>query len=204
MRKISILFALLVFVFLGRAANAQGSFEVFGGYSFSRLQTTLLTPANGNGAAPDVCLTDSNCVIGFSPTITSPSINANGWEAAAVFKPARIFGLAADITQEFGNTNGASVHLQTYLLGPQVTLPGKKFSPFVHALVGLGHEAIGGNSAVPPDTANAVAWAVGGGLDVKLTHFISVRAVQFDYMGTKFFGVMESRPRISAGIVLRF
>ena len=204
MRKVTILFVLLFFLFLGRAANAQSSFEVFGGYSFSRLSATLFTPSNGNGAAPDVCLPNSNCIIGFSPTISTPSINANGWEVTPVFKPSRVFGLAADITDEFGGTNGATVHLQTYLLGPQITIPGKKFSPFAHVLLGLGRETIGGNNTVPPDSAIAIAWAVGGGLDVRLNHLLSIRAVQFDYMGTRFYGDMESRPRISAGVVIHF
>jgi hypothetical protein len=204
MRKATILFVVAFFFFLARAASAQDGFEVFGGYSFSRLSTTLFTPSNGNGAAPDVCLQNSNCIIGFSPTITTSTINANGFEGTAVFKPSHVFGLAGDVTDEFGSTNGANVHLQTYMLGPQISLPGKKMVPFAHVLLGLGHESIGGNNTVPPDSANAIAWAAGGGLDVKMTHFISIRAVQFDYMGTRFFGSQDSRPRISAGVVLHF
>lgn len=204
MRKVIILFVLLFFAFLGRAANAQGSFDIFGGYSFSRLQATLFTPSNGNGAAPDVCLPNSNCIIPFSPTITTANINTNGWEAGAAFKASHVFGLAGDVTDEFGSTNGATVHLQTYLAGPQISFPGKKLTPFAHALVGFGHESLGGNNAVPPDSANAVAWAFGGGLDVKINHLLSVRAVQFDDLATRFYGATTNRPRISAGVVLHF
>lgn len=204
MRKATVLFVMIFSFFLTRAANAQDSFEVFGGYSFSRLQTTLYTPSNGNGAAANVCLSNSSCIIGFSPTITTSTINANGWEATAVFKPLRVFGLAGDITQEFGKTNGTSVRLDTYMLGPQISIPAKRFSPFAHVLLGLGHESIGGGAAIPPDTANAIAWAVGGGLDFKLSHLLSVRAIQVDYLGTRFYGQMDSRPRISAGVVIHF
>lgn len=204
MRKAAIFFVLTSLLFLARAANAQDTFEVFGGYSFSRASTTLFSPANGNGAAPEVCLPNSNCNIGFSPSITTSTINTSGWEAAATFKPLRVFGLTGDVGQEFGTTNGVTVRLETYMLGPQITIPAKRFSPFAHVLLGLGHESIGGGNAVPPDTANAIAWAAGGGVDIKLTRLISVRAIQFDYLGTRFFGSTDSRPRISAGVVLRF
>jgi hypothetical protein len=88
------------------------------------------------------------------------------------------------------------VHLQTYLFGPQFSFPGK-VSPFVHVLLGGAHESLGDSANIGgPTNANRFALAAGAGLDLRATHFLSVRLIQADDLETRFSGVTENRPHV--------
>lgn len=97
----------------------------------------------------------------------------------------------------------ASVHLQTYLFGPQFSVPWR-VSPFVHILLGGAHESLGDSANVAgPTSASGFGVASGVGLDLKATRFLSLRLIQADDLET-FFGGTENRPRISTGLIFRF
>jgi len=82
----------------------------------------------------------------------------------------------------------------------------------VHALVGVGHQAVGSGTStsggVPVDILSssdtAFATAVGGGIDLHIAPFLSFRAIQMDYLVTRFRSGTQNQPRASTGIVLRF
>jgi opacity protein-like surface antigen len=78
-------------------------------------------------------------------------------------------------------------------------------TPYVHVLFGGAHASIsvGGSSG----SVNAFAFALGGGVDAKLTHAVAFRVAQFDYLLTKFSDGIDDRQnnvRISTGIVFRW
>lgn len=192
MRIIASLCALLGGSFFFAAPSLAQSIELFGGYSFVR--------------AP-VRFTETACPTGGCPVIiTTQNLNLNGWEAGGAVKIFGPLALAADFGETSASFHGANTHLQTYLVGPQLRFPGP-ISPFAHFLVGVAHESIGtgvGPLLTTGPTQNAFATAIAGGLDLKVLPFISVRAVQFDYLLTHFNSETQNQPRISAGIVLRF
>jgi hypothetical protein len=101
----------------------------------------------------------------------------------------------------------------SYLFGPRFTVNKTgAFSPFVHYLVGGMHQSRSftiANSLVPVNlivpsgvtveaisdqpgftkirsTQNAVAMAIGGGVDLKLGHHLALRAAQVDWLPTHF------------------
>jgi len=122
------------------------------------------------------------------------------------FKVLGPLALAADFSDTSGSFQGANTRLKTYLVGPQLRFPGP-ISPFVHFLAGAAHESIGtGASALitTGPTQTAFATTLGGGLDLKVLPFISLRPIQVDYLLTHFNSKTQNQPRISAGIVLRF
>lgn len=175
-------------------ASAQ-KIELFGGYSFVRAPVTF-TQTAGTCALP--------CV----PTTTTPNLNLNGWEASGAVKVLGPLGLVADFGGASGSFRGASTHLNTYLFGPQIRLPGP-ISLFGHALVGDAHEsihaAISGPGLITSGlTQNAFATALGGGLDLRVLPFISLRAIQIDYLYTHFNSTRQNQPRISTGLVVHF
>jgi hypothetical protein len=185
----------LVFATFLFAAPSQGqSIELFGGYSFVREPVTFTQTAG-------------TCPITGCPIVSNTqNLNLNGWEAGGAFKVLGPLALAADFSGAFGSFQGAHTHLQTYLAGPQLRFPGP-ISPFVHFLVGAAHESIGtgvGPLITTGPTQNAFATAIGGGLDLKVLPFISLRPIQFDYLLTHFNSKTQNQPRISAGVVLRF
>jgi hypothetical protein len=129
----------------------------------------------------------------------SPSFNLNGWELAAQYKFAPWLGVAADFDGHYGSPFGVSTSIHTFLVGPQVSWPGR-VSPFAHVLIGGGHASVGGGGA--SDTAFATA--IGGGIDTRLVQGIYWRVIEGDYLPTHFFGTTQNNVRVSSGIVFKF
>jgi hypothetical protein len=192
MRVFTWLCGLLITSFVFATPSLAQSIELFGGYSFVRAPVRFTETVTACPTCP--------------VTITTQNLNLNGWEAGGAFKVFGPLALAADFGETSGSFHGANTHLQTYLVGPQLRFPGP-ISPFAHFLVGAAHESIGtgvGPLITTGATQNAFATAIGGGLDLKVLPFISLRPIQFDYLLTHFNSETQNQPRISAGIVLRF
>ena len=194
MRYVCALVALLALSAVAPAAKAQ--VEIFGGYSYARPSFNYTET-----------LGDVTCPITGCPTVTTTAHpNLNGWELSGAYNH-RWLGFAADFSGHYGSIHNASAHLYTYLFGPEVRLPGP-VSPFAHVLVGGAHESIGTGSTVGfeinSSSSNSFAAAVGAGIDVKLAPIVSLRAIQIDYLLTRFGSGTQSQPRASAGFVLHF
>jgi hypothetical protein len=161
-------------------ARAQDTVQIFGGYSYIR----------------------SNLPITTFPPIDVDS-NLNGWEFSGTYNMYEWLGATADFTGDYGSARGSSLHLQTYLFGPQVHAPGP-VSPFAHVLFGVAHESLGGSDIVAPSSGNAFAFAAGVGIDVRLVPLVSLRAIQLDYLVTRFGSATQNDARVSAGFVIHF
>ena len=178
MRKLLIACGLAV---LGAAAaNAQESrgFEAAGNYQYVRFNP-------GNGAS------GVNC--------------QGGSGSGAAYLTAEI-----GIVGEFGGCkvtglpSGATAHEIDYLFGPRVYFHshGRVF-PFVQALFGAERFSAG-LTGVGSGSTNAFAWTAGGGADVMLTKHVSLRAVQVEYLMTRFGGQSQNNVRLQSGLVWRF
>jgi hypothetical protein len=195
-RKLALLLAAgSLFVFFPRQAQAQ--FQIFGGYSYARPSITGLQ-------TPPVC--PVGIIPPCPPQAFTDHPNLNGWELSGAFNHHWI-GAVADFGGNYGSVRGASTHFNTYLFGPQVRLPGP-VSPFAHVLLGGAHESIGSSispgGTVMPSSGNAFAVALGAGIDIKVAPFLSLRAIQLDYLVTRFGSSTQNQPRASAGLVLHF
>lgn len=195
MRKLLLVLGVaLLMGFLPPTAHAQ--VEIFGGYSYARpsmpFTETLLCPGP---ACPTIGVT------------AHP--NMNGWEVTGVYNAYHWIGLAADFSGHYGSVEGSSAHLNTFLFGPQVRLPGP-VSPFAHVLIGAARETLGGGPAnnnlygIFPQSSTAFAAAAGAGIDVHVAPFVSFRPIQLDYIVTRFGSATQGQPRASAGLVLHF
>ena len=179
------------------ALGQNGNAEIFGGYSLEHI---------GPGCGTDyTCATRNN---------VGHVANFNGWAAAATGYFSKWVGVTAQVT---GNYNGqivpaySSAHRYTYEFGPVFSLRTGRINPFVHALFG------GVTQRTPADTSlnyTKAAWSFGGGVDLKLSHHLSVRAAQFDYEGQRVpvegpTGVLNQTAtssgfRFSTGVIFRF
>jgi hypothetical protein len=198
------LLVLLVVAFnlpmLGQSGNS-GNSEVFGGYSLERI-------AGG-------CGTDYRCGTN-DPGATT---NLNGWIASMTGYVHKSLGVSAQFSGNYGSagvTSGggfSSVHRYAYQFGPVYTLRWHHASAFTHALFGAVSQGVSQaaiNGIAPSYTA--FLWSVGGGLDVKVSTSLSVRAAQIDYerhnVPVDGVGSTSTSPtngfRYSAGVVLRF
>ena len=196
MRFLTLLCSFLFVALLFAMPSHAQRIELFGGYSYVRAPVTFTQTFQGS------------CVLTGCPppVITTRNLNLNGWNVGGAFKVFGPLALKADYADTSGSFQGANTHLKTYLVGPQLRFPGP-ISPFAHFLVGAAHESI--STGVGPlitmgPTQNAFSTAIGGGLDLKVLPFISLRPIQFDYLLTRFNSTTQNQPRISAGVVLRF
>ena len=155
-----------------------------------------------------------NIFIGYSVSQTHPNspLFLNGWEGSLEGKFLPWIGIVADYSAGYGTNNVAppiacptsgcvpipqSVRRYTYMVGPRVSVPIRKFTPFVHGLFGAAHI----NDQGFTDTTFATA--IGGGLDYRLIHGLAVR-VQADSLHTSFFNTGENHFRFTTGIDIRF
>ena len=124
----------------------------------------------------------------------------------------RGFGVAADIAAVHTNavgTTGTPLSLVAETFGPRYRWhDGHHLSFYAEGLVGEGN---GYNSLFPSvfgaqTDANAFATEVGGGLDLRLSHHLSVRALRASWLRTQFpnsTSDIQNNLLLGAGLVLR-
>lgn len=188
-------FVILAVLLVGVSAIGQSAdrIEVFGGYSYTR---------------PDFSLVNPN--------------DSNGWNASADFKVKRWVGFVADVSgfyPHYSYPYGSSFSGQTYtfLFGPQASLPVGRFSLVSRFLVGFTHvtpQNVGGQSFNLFQSNNALAFGAGGGADYYITRRVGIRG-QVDWLYAKLTPIGGGDPgvnyvknrnvaRISTGVVFRF
>ncbi len=112
------LLCLCVMVIFATVAFAQDApkAEVFGGYSYLRLDT---------GVSGE---------------------NFNGWNAALTGNFNKNIGITADISGHYKSVAGVGINSYSFLFGPTVSAPMEKVKPFAHALFGVNRLGGGGGS----------------------------------------------------------
>jgi len=192
MQKLFLIAALMLALPVIAQAQEASRVEVFGGYSYMRLQ-------------------DSG--------IDGQDRDLNGYNVSGAFTILKkSLAIKADVSGHFGNLSNilptsTDLRQTMFLFGPQFTLrKSQRIQPFAHALFGFANQRIN-NDVVGDITDNAFAFAIGGGVDIKaLSSKLSLRMVQADYVRTQL-GLLNgvgsdstgsNNLRISTGIVLRF
>ena len=184
--KLSLWFLLLLA--LGATENARAQVvELFGGYSYLRGNTSF----------------------------TSEQINLHGASFSGDFYLNHWIGIVGDVgVYHAGNIeNQFSLTLSSYQAGPRVRLRNyTRFTPYAEFLLGGGHaggtlytSSLGAGLA-PIGTNNSFLYTVGGGLDYRLSHKISIRIPQVEYLHSEFLngsvtGHVQNNLRLSTGIV---
>ena len=138
-------------------------------------------------------------------------ITGNGGVGYFEYNINRWLGAVADFGG-YANTNTQiDEKLFTYMFGPRLNWRHKHFTPYAQALFG-GGEAW---SNMTSTSQNTFALAVGGGVDIPLTHHFAIKPVQVEYFRTQFdaeqlegptsnFGDHQNGIRYSAGVVFQF
>ena len=187
MRRSFCILLALALVGAAQFVNAQeqtAKLEAYGGYYFARVNVN----ANVQGVPP------------------SSTFNANGGGGQLEYNANHSLGMVGDLAG-YGvttTTNGAlEAGAYTYMFGPRANLRRGKVTPFAQALFGgvLGTHGIG-----RPGYESHFAMTTGGGLDFKVSQFISLRPVQAEYFMTKFPDGLSNRQnnfRFGTGIVIR-
>jgi len=197
---------------IAAAQSDYKKFEFFTGYSHNRIDTGI------SDDDPDV------------GDIFDEREGFHGFEVSATGNLSRYFGIKGDVSGHFKSQTvpfgsiavpTASVDLESrlfnFLGGVQLKDNSTEgtFKPFAHALVGVAHarNRVDFNNDVciavvpspcPTDftaSETGFAGAFGGGLDIRASDRISIRAIQFDYNPTRLFDSTQHNFRIGIGIV---
>jgi len=141
---------------------------------------------------------------GYQYTRFDGGVNANGWDTTLTGNLNRWFGVAADFSGAYKTQNGVSFNNYTYTFGPQISWRhNPNFTPFAHFLAGGSHASASFNGL--SGSSNGFAMMFGGGLDVRATQHVSLRAAQFDWLSLHSNGVTDNNNmRVSTGIVFRY
>ena len=160
-------------------------------------------------------------------------VGLHGGSASVAFNLNRYLGLVADIggyddSQLQLTGSGANEPLvvnssgtaYTFLFGPRLSFRNStRFTPFAQILVGGVHASdvtisgCTGTGCTPLPTQTALAMTAGGGLDIWLTRHFSIRAVQAEYLMTRFADVAygstgaattQNDLRLSSGLLIGF
>jgi hypothetical protein len=127
----------------------------------------------------------------------------NGWEGALHVKLHKPFlGAEGDLSHYGIGANSSVPRTTIFMVGPRLTLGALGPKVYAHALLGGEHSA---NSGGPVSiSGGAMAYALGGGLDVPIAPFFAWR-VAADYLRAPTQAPSGSTPaRVSTGLVFRF
>ena len=198
--RLRLVFSLLSTVAFAPHLFAQSEtprYEVFGGYSYSRLEDSSVSLGGGT--------------------------NFHGWNASVARNINRWFGLVADVSGHYSSETFSegyfltnSANLLAYRFGPKFSRRGR-ITPFAQALAGgvrfhrEGIDFPGQSGRHAEGTSNGLAIAAGGGLDVQATDSLAFRVVQAEYtfynvsdtIGPSIVGNMRG-VRLSFGLLFRF
>jgi len=152
--------------------------------------------------------------IGNAPPGNCGCFLLNGGSSEELF---HVWKNIAAVAQVTGSRAGSVPHSQqglsllTYMVGPRYS------STAVHRFTIYGQFLIGGvhgfDSYFPTDdmrssgAANSLAFAPGGGLEVGVRNWLSVRAVEAEFLATRLPNKVnehQNNLRISSGVVFRF
>jgi opacity protein-like surface antigen len=156
----------------------------------------------------------------------------HGGNASVAYNLNSYFALAADFGRYdnnrltlFGPSGSRTVHsngsASTYAVGPRFSYRKyERFTPFVQALFGGVHASsvrisgcTGTPSCTPLRSENTLTASVGIGLDIKISHHVTLRLFQGDFQLTHFKNPVsiggqergwQKNARFSTGIVFRF
>ena len=211
--------AVVVLCLPGMAQNEH--LQLFGGYS--------------------LFVNDSNDLRRFGPVLDRLSGDPehqtlHGWDTELSLHLTNLISVVGDVSGHYqtarliqfskiGNLPNINIdvtsHIYNFLAGPRVSFTTGPLRPFAHVLVGLSrttsHSSIAEDSlTVTTVNDNNFALALGGGFDLPVGHFLSIRPVKLDYIRVKTdpneltaFTLNPSPSwtnnlRYSAGVVFRF
>lgn len=125
---------------------------------------------------------------------TAPSVNLAGVNLSGQYRWTNWFGLAGEFDAGFGS--GASA--RTILVGPELSIPRQRYSPFAHIMIGGAHLSQKSSSDA------AFASEIGGGVVMNVEGKISWKLAEFDYVPTYFHNGRQDNFRFGTGLIFRF
>jgi hypothetical protein len=151
-----------------------------------------------------------------NPGGAAADFTQNGGSGYVEYNVNKVVGLVADLgAYHNGDINTSQIDNTafTYLFGPRFNWRMSRVTLYTQTLVGgarITASFSDPTGAIVAGHQNGFAAAMGGGMDINLTHHISVKPIQIEYLMTQdpnpFTALNHTQNdlRYSAGVVLRF
>ena len=141
---------------------------------------------------------------GYQYTRFDGGVNANGWDTSVTSNLNHWFGIGGDFSGAYKSESGVSFNTYTYTFGPVVSYRNnEKLTPFAHFLLGGFHASASASGFSASDSGLAMMF--GGGIDVKATQHVALRAIQFDWLSLHSNGATDNNNmRIATGLLFRY
>lgn len=193
------------------SASAQRA-DVFGVYSYLHFSPTIgglsSRSFNGGGGGADLYFLK---ILGVKAEFTQYA--STTWTRTY---PTPVIVAGRGIIPAGTYTTQSSMF--TYLFGPVVRIPLPKVKPFGEVLFGgsytdayvnLTNQIVANGGTIFSPTQHPFTLAAGGGVDVSVSHRLSIRLAQFDYVLTRYTNPLTSTNnqnnfRYNGGLVLKF
>jgi opacity protein-like surface antigen len=209
MRKLFLLFAIMLVAAPASFAQDYSNWEFFIGYAHERANNGA-DRLDARGRA--INANGSTSRVDFA----SERVQYNGVTGEVVANVHRNLGLVGNFSATFANadfvdrlsgrTFDARLSRYTLLFGPRVNFRKGAFIPYAHALFGATRYTADfkNDDFTCPDTnETAFAMALGAGLDIKASDRIDIRPIQVDYLPAFFENGREDGIRFSAGVKIK-
>lgn len=191
--------------------------------SIAFLLVALSTPALAQEPPP------VEVFAGYSFVRPDDGGSLHGWNASVAVGLNRWLVIVGDFSGHYGSQSlqtvisndpftvpifidaNSDANMHTFLAGPKIQLTpsgNEQLTPFVHVLFGASRLSTDATIRLMNATLEtkfsdiSFAFAIGGGLDLKLSDSVGLRLIQADYLGTRFGGNSQANLRLSFGLVL--
>jgi hypothetical protein len=129
---------------------------------------------------------------GYSYARLAEAVNSHGWNLSIAGNVNSWLGIAADVSGHYRS----GLSLYSYTVGPRLALR-NTVTAFTHFLFGGARLGNGGSDS-------AFGMVLGGGVDIPIGERLAFRALQTDYLFTRFGGQTQNNARLSVGVVFTF
>jgi peptidoglycan-associated lipoprotein len=147
-----------------------------------------------------------------APPADCGCFTANGGFVGVQYNFSSRLGLAGEVGSVHASKIsllGQNLLLTTFLAGPRVALPVRRFVPFGEFMLGGAHagDSYFPNSSSGASTASTFAYSAGGGLDFDMSDRLALRLFDASFLHTSFPNGVNGSQRqlqINAGVVMHF
>jgi hypothetical protein len=148
-------------------------------------------------AVPTASRAIGSIQVGIGGTLTDPDFGQKKIESITFYADMDLrYNIGAEGVIHYSVNTPLDISENSYLVGPRYVYRKKRFQGYAKALFGVGHFGLQAGSNPYPGTATYFAYAVGGGLDIRATRHINVRAIDFEAQKWPGFGVHGLSPLV--------
>lgn len=119
--------------------------------------------------------------LGVGGTLTNPDFGQSNIGQITFFGDINLqYNIGLEGVIHYSVNTPDDVSENSYLIGPRFILRHKRIDGYAKVLFGAGHFGLQSGSFADPNTATYFEYVLGGGVDVRATRHINIRAFDFE------------------------